>query len=206
YSQNFFQKKFDMINMKIKQASYDTGHETEQKKSDIEIPGCDKSERNEILKMIYDRIPTKGTEYTPNYRYLLLEVMMYIVAPVIVFAGLSIFVFPMLKAYIALTVLYALVVFILLYFGFKHHRLYIDQEFIIKKRGAWDVTYEIIEPHKIQAITTKQYFWHRKADIGHLILHTAGGRIYFHYGNYTELHKMVNYWTYVTESSSKSWM
>ena len=206
YSQNYFQKKLNMINMKIKQASYDTGHETEKKKSDIEIPGCDARERDEILKMIYDGIPTHDTEIAPNYRFLFLQTMIFIVVPVLIFIILAVFAFPLLKPYLMLIVPYAVLVFALLYFEYKNHRLYVDQDFIIKKWGIWDVTHEIIEPHKIQAITTKQYFWHKGVNIGHLILHTAGGRIYFSYGNYSELQEMVNYWTYKTEHSSRSWM
>ena len=206
YSQNYFQKKLNMINMKIKQASYNSGHETENKKSDIEIPGCDARERDEILKMIYDGIPAPGTEVAPNYRFLILQAVIFIVGPILVFTGLTIFAFPLLKPYLVLIVPYVILVFALLYFEYKNHRLFIDQDFIIKRRGIWDVVYEIIEPHKIQAITTKQYFWHKGVNIGHLILHTAGGRIYFSYGKYSELQEMVNYWTYKTENSSRNWM
>ncbi|RZM22191.1 MAG: PH domain-containing protein, partial [Pedobacter sp.] len=66
--------------------------------------------------------------------------------------------------------------------------------------------YEIIEPHKIQAVTAKQYFWHKKAGIGHLVLHTAGGKLYFSYGNYADILQMVNFWMYKVESSGKDWM
>jgi hypothetical protein len=36
---------------------------------------------------------------------------------------------------------------------------------------------DIIEPSKIQAITTSQPFWHKKVNIGSITLHTAGGNI-----------------------------
>lgn len=206
YSQNYFQKKFDMINIKIKQASQDSQQEKDHKKSHLEIPGCNTSERDEILKMIYSRIPTRGTELIPNYRFLFLPIMIYLLVPVVIFIIISLLAFPSLKAYLILIIPYVIVVFTLLYFEYKHHRLYADKDFIIKKRGVWDVEYEIFEPHKIQAITTSQYFWHKKLDIGQLVLHTAGGKIYFSYGNYSELLKLVNYWTYKTEHSNKSWM
>ncbi|TCD00421.1 PH domain-containing protein [Pedobacter psychroterrae] len=206
YSQNYFQKKFDMINMKIKQASQDSHQEKEHKKSHLEIPGCNAEERGEILKMIYDRVPTQGMEYVPNYRFLFLQVMVYIVGPVAIFLTLSLFAIPLLKAYLVLIIPYVIVVFTLLYFEFRHHRLFVDQDFIIKKRGVWDVEYEIIEPHKIQAITAKQYFWHKKAGIGHLVLHTAAGKLYFSYGNYADILEMVNYWMYKVESSGKDWI
>lgn len=206
YSQNYFQKKLGLINLKIKQASYDTSDDSQHKKSDIEIPGCDAAERDEILTMIYNGVPAAEKEYAPNYRFLFLQSMKFIVIPTIIYLGLAALALPILKTYIALVVIYVVIVFALLYFEFKNHRLYLDQDFIIKKSGIWDVSYEIIEPHKIQALTASQYFWHRKANVGHLILHTAAGNIRFNYGNYTELQAMVNYWTYKVEKSGINWM
>ncbi|MBC8644502.1 hypothetical protein H9W95_11780 [Flavobacterium lindanitolerans] len=66
--------------------------------------------------------------------------------------------------------------------------------------------HEIIEPHKIQAITAKQYFWHKSADVGHLILHTAAGDVDFRFGDFTHIKQLVNYWLYQVETSEKNWM
>jgi hypothetical protein len=38
---------------------------------------------------------------------------------------------------------------------------------------------EIIEPGKIQAITTSQLFWHKSVDIGSITIHTAGETLVF---------------------------
>jgi putative membrane protein len=206
YSQNYFQKKFDLLNMKIKQASFDSADKEDSKKSDIEIPGCSETERNEVLKMILSRAPTKGAELKPNYRFIFLQTMIWIVFPISVFALLSIYALPLLRNYLFMVVPYIIVVGTMLYFEFKRHRLYVDEHFIIKKSGIWDVEHEIIEPHKIQAITAKQYFWHKTADVGHLIIHTAAGVIHFKYGNYTHIKSLVNYWTYKIEVSKKDWM
>ena len=69
-----------------------------------------------------------------------------------------------------------------------------------------DVENEIIQPHKIQGITTKQYFWHKSSDVGHLTLHTAAGDVHFHFGNFTEIKQLVNYWLYQVETSVENWM
>jgi putative membrane protein len=55
--------------------------------------------------------------------------------------------------------------------------LFINDDFIIRQSGAWDVDNEIIEPGKIQAITT-QLFWHKSVDIGSITIHTAGGLVF----------------------------
>jgi len=206
YSQNYFQKKFDLLNMKIKQASFDSADKEDSKKSDIEIPGCNEFERDEVLNMILGRVPINGAELKPNYRFIFLQTMIWIVFPIAVFVLLSTYALPILRNYLLLIIPYTIVVAAMLYFEFRRHRLYVDENFIIKRSGIWDVEHEIIEPYKIQAITAKQYFWHKAADVGHLIIHTAAGVIHFKYGNYTHIKSLVNYWTYKIEVSKKDWM
>jgi putative membrane protein len=205
YSQNFFQKRFNLLNIKIKQATYETADKEENKKTDIEIPGCDTNERDEILKMIYQQVPATGIELIPNYRFIFLQIMLWIVIPVLAFLSISLFFHPPFRQYLILIIPYIPLVSTMLYFEFKRHRLYVNEDFIIKRSGIWDVEHEIIEPHKIQAITAKQYFWHKKADVGHLILHTAAGLIHFKYGNYTKINRMVNFWMFKIESTKKEW-
>lgn len=208
YSQNYFQKKFNLLNMKIKQASYGSADEDNEnnKKHDIDIPGCDESERDAILKMIFDRLPVKEHVFIPNYRFLFKNVMFIIVIPSLLFIAAGYWFFPLLKAYFGLIIPYAIISGLMLYFEYDHHRLYISDGFILKKSGIWDIEHQILEPHKIQSITTKQYFWHKKAGIGHLVLHTAAGTIHFNYGNYADIHRMANYWLYKLESGKKDWM
>jgi putative membrane protein len=82
----------------------------------------------------------------------------------------------------------------------------VDNNFIIKKSGFWDVSHEIIFPHKIQSISTFQYPWHKSVDIGHVSLHTAAGTINYKFGNYTQIKKMVNYWLYEVEKNNNQWI
>lgn len=206
YSQNFFQKKLGILNMKIKQAAYASADEEAGKKSHIEIPGCDSVERDEILSMIYQQIPVKGLPLVPNYRFLFLQVMLKLVLPAILFLAVSRWFYSPLQSYLWLLIPFSIVVLSLLYFEFKHHRLYANSGFIIKKSGIWDIEEEIIEAHKIQSITAKQYFWHKKADVGHLLLHTAAGVIHFKYGNYSHIQNLVNYWLYQMECNQKDWI
>jgi len=131
--------------------------------------------------------------------------MLWVVIPIIIFLNLGLTFHPALQQYFLMLIPYIVIVSTMLYFEFKRHRLYVNEHFIIKKSGIWDVQHEIIEPHKIQAISSKQYFWHKKADIGHLTLHTAAGLIHFKYGKYTKNNSLINYWAYCIESSKKNW-
>lgn len=204
-SQNYFQKKFNLVNVKIKQATYDTADNEEHKKTDIEIPGCDQSERDELLKMIYQQVPVTGQALQPDYRFIILQIMCWIIIPVLIFLWISLSFYTPFRPYLTLALPYVGIVALMLYFEFKRHRLYVNDNFIIKRSGIWDVSYEIIEPHKIQAITIKQYIWNRKADIGHLTLHTAAGTLHFKYGSYSLINRIVNFWMYQVESSGKDW-
>ncbi|TKC06349.1 PH domain-containing protein [Pedobacter frigoris] len=205
FSQNYFQKKLNLLNMKIRQASFDEANTEESKKTDIEIPGCNIAERDEVLKMILGQVPEKGISLKPNYRFIFLQCMIKIVLPVALFIITGLIHQPY-RAYFWVMIPYIPLVGTMLYFEFKRHRLYVNEQFIIKRSGIWDVEHEIIEPYKIQAITAKQYFWHKKADVGHLIVHTAAGILHFKYGNYTRIRQLVNYWTYQVECSEKDWM
>ncbi|WP_296147488.1 PH domain-containing protein [uncultured Flavobacterium sp.] len=206
YSQNYFQKKFGILDMNMKQASNTEVKEGQKKSNAIEIPGCNDFERDEILKIILGKIPEKGNDYVPNFRYLIFRILFGILIPAVIFIILALYVIENLSFYLPFVIAYLALTSFMIYFGFKNYRLFSSPDFIIKKHGAWDLEHEIIEPHKIQAITAKQYFWHKSSDVGHLILHTAAGDVDFHFGNFTEIKQLVNFWLYQVETSKENWM
>jgi putative membrane protein len=204
-SQNWLQKKMDVLNFKIKQAS---GSETdsENKKSAIEIPGCNELEKENILKLLFNEIPEKGAALKPNIRKIIVSVILYIILPMVALFLVAAYIKPELYDYVYVVPLYVVFVGLLLFFGFRNSRLFVAEKFIIRQSGAWDIDREIIEPHKIQAITTSQLFWHKSANIGSVTLHTAGGNISFHLGNFTRIKELVNLWLYQVETTEKNWM
>ena len=50
-SQNYFQKKLNVLEVRIKQAVRD---EKQHHKSQIEVPGCNENEKNEIMQLIFN--------------------------------------------------------------------------------------------------------------------------------------------------------
>ncbi|RYG33622.1 MAG: hypothetical protein EOO01_33020, partial [Chitinophagaceae bacterium] len=66
-SQNFFQKKLDIVELRIRQASNGEGEKGENA---IEIPGCNQSEAYQLLRLILGTVPEKGVMLKPNYRKL----------------------------------------------------------------------------------------------------------------------------------------
>lgn len=206
YSQNYFQKKFNLINLQLQQA--DSGEKKSGKdpaKSFLHIPGCSSEEKDELLHLILGETPIEGKVFSPNFRFLNLPLVFKAIIPVGIFF-IFWFNFEEVKPYYPLAILYFILSISTIYISYKRHRLAVSQDFIIKKSGIWDISKQILMPHKIQSITTFQYPWHKSVDVGHVNLHTAAGVIHFKYGNYTEIKRLVNYWLYQIESGSEEWM
>lgn len=201
-TRNYLQKKLNVLGIQIRQAT--SGHE-EHKSQHIEIPGCNETERDGLLKLLYGVVPEKGLMLRPNWRKLVFSIFLTIVLPLSAFFTVAANQ-PMLQEFAFLAWVYAGLILLVLFFGFRNYRLFIGERFIIKQSGAWDISNEIVEPAKIQAITTSQLFWHKSVDIGYLTLHTAGGNISFALGNFTTIKQYVNLWLYEMESSDVNWM
>lgn len=208
YSQNFFQKKLNVLSLRIRQASSESTSQDKKSKSDsfIVIPGVNTAEKEQILNMIFDRAITRGEVIKPNFRYVFKRVSLSILLPVGIFLVAGLFINKELQAFFPLIGVYVLVLSIFIYFEFKHYKLFVSKDFIIKREGAWDIEHKIIEPYKIQGITAKQYFWNKRHDVGHVILHTAAGDLRFNFANFTQINEQINYWLYQVESSEKNWM
>lgn len=206
YSQNYFQKKLNMLNVSLKQAHFGEskkGHEMQG--NTMEIPGCNPAERDELLRMILSKMPESNKTFIPDWRFLNLPIFFKLVLPVAIFIIVAINV-PEVKPFISAAAIYLITGIVMIYISYKKHRISVSEEFIVKKSGIWDISHEIITPAKIQAITTFQYPWHKGVDVGHLCLHTAAGQIRFKYGNYTEIKQLVNYWLYQVEHRNENWM
>ncbi|HEX9152165.1 MAG TPA: PH domain-containing protein, partial [Flavobacterium sp.] len=202
-SSNYFQKKMNILEMKIRQAA---NGERQERKNVIEIPGCNEFEHNEILKLLFNEIPEKGVVLKPNFRTLGFSIFLTIGLPLFVFYFLRDAVVSQFPTLDILAVFYVVFVGVIQFFKYRNSRLFINDRFIIRQSGAWDISNEIIEPSKIQAITTSQLFWHKNLNIGSVTLHTAGGNIAFQLGDYIKIKQYVNLWLYEIETSDSNWM
>ena len=206
YSQNYLQRKIGLFNMSLKQAHAGREQsEKEMKNNNTEIPGCNTAEKDALLRMILDKLPEGGSTFKPNWRFLNLPVAFQVLLPVIIY-GICYRLITEVRPYYPLAIAYFVITWVMIYISYTKHRMVVSKDYIIKQSGIWDISQEIIEPHKIQSITTSQYLWHRKLDIGHVSLHTAAGSISFAYGNFSEIKTLVNYWLYQVESAEKEWM
>jgi putative membrane protein len=155
---------------------------------------------------LFHKIPEKGVQLQPNFRKLIFSIFITIGLPLFVFYLMRSFIIAQLPTVDYWVPAYVGFVGLIQFFKFKNNRLFITDDFIIKQSGAWDISNEIIEPSKIQAITTTQLFWHKSLNIGSVILHTAGGNVAFQLGDYTKIKQYVNLWLYEIETSDSNWM
>lgn len=204
-TQNYFQKKLDVTIIGIHQAYSDV--QKVKEKDQIEVPGCTENERDAILKLLLGQLPQKGTMYIPNWRKLAVNSFIFLLLPIVItFLLNQITEFVTWKEWILYTSLFTIFTSIILWYSFINYRLFVSNEFVIKQNGAWDIDTTIIEPYKIQAIETQQFFWQKATNIGSVTLSTAGGTVSFTTGNYTEIKQLVNYWLYQVENWEKNWM
>lgn len=202
-SLNYFQRKLNVLEIKIKQA---VGADDEKNKNIIEIPGCSRLEADEILKLLFNELPQKEEMLRPNFRKLVFSIFLLIIVPLSAFMSVGYWGNETLFEYSFGMLFYVLFILILLIFGFKNYKLFISEKYIFKQSGAWDVDNEIIQIGKIQALTTSQLFWHKNLNIGSLTLHTAGGNITFQLGKFDRINLLVNLWLYKLETSNSNWM
>ncbi|MFY7987440.1 MAG: PH domain-containing protein [Flavobacterium sp.] len=204
-TQNYFQKKLDVTTIGIHQASSDV--EKVKEKDQIEVPGCNENERDAILKFLLGQLPQKGTMYLPNWRKLAVNTFFFLLVPI----AITLFLnhktgFVAWNDWFMYTAIFSVFAGVMLWFSFKNYKLFVSNDFVIKQNGAWDIDTTIIEPYKIQAIETQQFFWQKATNIGLVTLSTAGGTVSFTTGNYTEIKQLVNYWLYQVETWEKGWM
>lgn len=202
-SRNYFQKKLNVLEIRIKQA---VKEEKQSQNAQIEIPGCNDKEKNEIIELIFGQQPQKGLMLTPNFRKLVFSIFLVIVLPLSGFVLLGTYVDAKLFNYSGLAFAYSLFFLVILYFGFRNYRLFVNEKHIIKQSGAWDIDTEVLEIEKIQALSTSQLFWHKSLNIGSLTLHTAAGNVTFNLANFDTVKNYVNLWLYKIEAYNKNWM
>lgn len=205
-NQNYFQRKLNLSNLLIKQASSTEIDNQENKKSDIEIPGSSADERRQVLQMIYGKKELPELEFKPNYRYVIRAILftlpsLFALFGVLYFINIiepndTLLFFPFLLVFAG----------VIIYFKYQNYRMYISEDFIMLKSNAWDVDYEIIEPYKLQGISVTQYPWHYAPDVAHITFHTAAGDLQFDFAPYGELKPFINRWLFEVERSQKRWM
>lgn len=199
---NYFQRKMDLRWMTIRQAS---AVQQENVNSHIQIPGSSASESEAIMRFVLGRVPEKGAALVPNYRKWVMEASVFIGIPFLAFAVFTFFM-GLNWGVLLSALVYGVLAAIAIAVSYRRARLFVNDDFVIQRHGIWEVHTIIIEPHKIQSIATTQYRWQRRANVGHLSIRTASGKLVFRFGDFDQIRAYVDRWLYQVESSTKPWM
>lgn len=205
-SQNYIQKKLNITNLKIQQAT-SSDNPKAVKDSGVEVPGCSNAEKEQILALIFNSKIEPTFTLKPHIRKWLIGVffgVLFPIAIVLFFQLLADFFMPV-PLYLGLSVYFVLGV-LLQWLLFKNYQLSVSSQYVIKSNGAWDKDQVIVETHKIQALKTSQFFWQKRHNIGSVSLYTAGGNFSFTTANFKTINQLVNQWLYQVETSTKNWM
>ena len=205
-SQNYFQEKLDIRNLRVEQASSEANSK-EKKKDRIEVPGCSEVMKNQILDFVYNKEITNQEVYFPSIRKFWIRFIFMILLPIAIILSVNTFAHFLLwnKLYL-FTTLYFIIGTLSCWRLYKNYKLMVTPNFILVQSGFWDIDTAIIEPYKIQAIKTNQLFWQKRLNIGSVYLYTAGGTIAFTTGFYNQITQLSNKWLYQVEISTKKWM
>ena len=209
FTQNWIQKKIDLCNIIIYQASSNMNISSDKSKegSKVNIPGANSSDKKTIFEFIYKSFDDNEFIIKPNIRKFSVNFFLIGVIPSILFFGINHF-FELLSSlnYIMIQTIYLAVILFVSYRLYKNNIMSVSKNFIKVQSGFWDITTKIIEIHKIQSIVIDQEIWYKKLNLANLTLCTAGGMIRFSYMDYFILRKITDNFLFNVEVSNKSWM
>lgn len=201
FQQNYFQKLMNLFEVKIKQVE---SEENNKKKKGLIVPGADFSELQQIYHVIYQSdLDLNTIFYRPHKRILFLK-FLWLCIPTVVALSVLYFNEMLHFSWIILSVFCFL--YFLIYLGYRNEKLFITDEFIILKKGIWDLTTTCLQIDKIQQIALQQSYFQKKRHLGSVNFYTAAGAVHISYYDFKMLQKLSNELLYKIEKNKHSWM
>lgn len=201
FQQNYFQKLMNLFEVKIKQVE---STEDNNKKKGLVIPGANSLELSTIFQVIFDKSLLNFTNFhRPNKRVMFIK-MLWLMLPI--FIGLTIMYFTETLLFSWIILPFVILICLLIYLGYRNEKLIFNDDFIVLKKGIWDITTTYLPFDKIQKITVSQSYFQEKRQIGSVNLHTAAGIVVLYYYNFNMLQPLVNEILYKIEKNKNSWM
>lgn len=201
FQQNYFQKLMNLFEVKIKQIE---SSENNKKKKGLIVPGADQTELKKIFDVIYQSdLAIKSNAYKPHKRILLLK-FLWLCIPA--FIGLMAFYFSENIAYSWIILPIFIVIYLLIWCGYRNEKLYIENDFIVLKKGIWDISTTYLQVNKIQKVSIRQSYFQEGKHLGSLDLDTAAGTVTLFYYDFELIQKLANELLYKIEKNKYKWM
>lgn len=205
-TQNWIQKKINLCNVRISQAS-SMNVAAPNRRNIVDVPGCSNEQMDKLFDFIYDDKINDEIVVRPSIRKFLINFSFFTLLPTIIFIVLLNNIAFLDNAYF---LNFVIIYFILSSFSawrfYRNSILFYSKNFIRIQSGFWDIKTKTIENYKIQSVMLYQAFWHKRFNLGSIILLTAGGMSYISTCNYEVLKKITNNVIYNVETSKKRWM
>ena len=201
FQQNYFQKIMNLYEVKIRQVE---SEEENKKKKGIVVPGADSRELQKIFKVVFDTdLDTSGSYYKPGKGVLLLKFLWLCIPALIALVTMY---FTDSLEFVWLVPPVFVFVYLLVFIGYRNERLVVKDDFVILKKGVWDLSTTILHIDKIQKLSLGQSYFQEKKQIGSLNLHTAAGEVTIYYYDFKMLWQMTDEILYIIEKNKRSWM
>ena len=205
-TQNWLQKLFKIIDIKITQASSEVSS-TKGVRSNVKVPGCTMAQKRVLFDFIYGKVIGEEIVLRPNLRKFIINFMFFSLLPSIGFLLIH-FNVEFFKDYYwrLLVVFFFIFTLYTTWRCYKNNTLFVSKNFIRFQSGFWDVTTKYVEHYKIQSVIISQPIWYKNSNLGDILIFTAGGQIRVRTYNYTALKLILNNLLFNIETSSRKWM
>lgn len=201
FQQNYFQKLMNLFEVKIKQIE---SSENNKKKKGLIVPGADQTELKKIFDVIYQsNLDINSNAYKPHKRILLLK-FLWLCIPA--FIALMAFYFSENISYSWIILPFFAVIYLLIWCGYRNEKLYIENDFIVLKKGIWDISTTYLQVSKIQKVSIRQSYFQEGKHLGSLDLDTAAGTVTLFYYDFELLQKLANELLCKIEKNKYKWM
>lgn len=199
--QNYFQKLMNLFEVSIKQIE---SSENNKKKKGLIVPGANQAELKQIFEVIYQKdLDIKSKAYKPHKRILFLKFLWLCIPAAI---ALGVFYFTENLPYSWIILPFFVLIYFLIWCGYRNEKLYIEDDFIILKNGVWDISTTYLQINKIQKVTVRQSFFQEGKNLGSLDLDTAAGTVTLFYYDFELLQNLANELIYKIEKNKYKWM
>lgn len=199
--QNYFQKLMNLFEVKIQQVE---STENNKQKKGLVVPGANRLELDKIFHVIYQTDLEIPTEFLKPHKRILLLKFFWLCIPALIALGVFYYSETMHYAWVILPFLAFF--YFLIYCGYRNEKLYIKDDFIVLKKGIWDVTTTYLQINKVQQISLSQSYFQEGRKLGSLNLYTAGGAVTLYYYDFGKLQKLSDEWLYKIEKNNYQWM
>src|SRR5690606_25667824 len=199
--QNYFQKLMNLFEVKIQQVE---STENNKQKKGLVVPGANRLELDKIFHVIYQTDLEIPTEFLKPHKRILLLKFFWLCIPALIALGVFYYSETMHYGWVILP--FFVFFYFLIYCGYRNEKLYIKDDFIVLKKGIWDVTTTYLQINKVQQISLSQSYFQEGRKLGSLNLYTAGGAVTLDYYDFGKLQKLSNEWLYKIEKNNYQWM